>query len=61
MVRLFMMNGQNVNQPYDKIFRKLLSNKTEVVGLLNQHFHFQEKFTEENLERYHCKFVVECF
>ena len=44
-------------QPYDKFFRRLLSNKIQVAGLLNKYFKFPQKISENDLERYHCKFV----
>lgn len=44
-------------QPHDKMFRQLLSDKTQVVGLLDQCFHFGKAVTEDKIERYNGKFV----
>ncbi len=44
-------------QPYDKIFRKVLFNKAQAVGLINQYFNLKNKIKEEDLERYICKFI----
>ena len=44
-------------QPYDKIFRKVLFSKTHATGLINQYFLLKNKLTEEDIERYTCKFV----
>ena len=44
-------------QPYDKIFRKVLFSKTHIAGLINQYFLLKNKLTEEDIERYTCKFV----
>ncbi len=52
-----MTKTKRTNQPYDKIFRKLLSDKTQVVEILNQQLPLKEKITEEEIERYQCKFV----
>ena len=52
-----MNNIETTYQPYDKFFRRLLSNKMQVAGLLNKYFKFPQKISENNLERYHCKFV----
>ena len=51
------MVNRKTNQPYDKIYRKILSNKTQVVGLLNRCIKTEEKIIEENIERYQSKFV----
>ena len=48
---------EDVYQSHDKIYRKLLSDKAEVVGLLNSLFHFQYYISENDIERYSCKFV----
>ncbi len=52
-----MIKTKRTNQPYDKIFRKLLSDKKQVVEILNQQLPLKEKITEEEIERYPCKFV----
>ena len=44
-------------QKHDKMFRKLLSNKTQVAELLNCYFKFENKLKENDIERYNCKFV----
>ncbi len=48
---------QKIYQPHDKLFRKVLSNKQEVVKLLNKYFKFNVILAEKNIERYHCRFV----
>ena len=48
---------QKTYQPHDKLFRKVLSNKQEVVKLLNKYFKFNGILVEKNIERYHCRFV----
>ena len=54
---MLLMTDKKINQPYDKIYRKILSNKTQVVGLLNRCIKTEEKIIEENIERYQSKFV----
>ncbi len=44
-------------QPYDKIYRKVLFSKTHATELINQYFLLKNKLTEEDIERYTCKFV----
>lgn len=46
-----------INQAHDKIFKKVLSDKTQVVGLLNHFFNLTNPLVEEDIERYSCKFV----
>ena len=48
---------KEVNQPHDKIFRKILLDKNQTAGLLNYFFNFKTKLNGENIERYNCKFV----
>ncbi len=54
---MLLMINKKTNQPYDKIYRKILSNKIQVVGLLNRYIKTEEKITEDNIERYQSKFV----
>lgn len=51
------LKQKEVFQPHDKTFRKILLNKTQAVGLLNNFFNFENKLKEEDIERYNCKFV----
>ena len=46
-----------VYQAHDKIFRKVLLDKTQVVGLLNRFFNLKPSLVEDDIERYTCKFV----
>lgn len=48
--------NEETYQKHDKMFRKLLYNKTQVVELLNRYFEFRNKL-KEDIERYNCKFV----
>ena len=48
---------KEVNQPHDKIFRKILLDKNQTAGLLNYFFNFKTKLKGEDIERYNCKFV----
>lgn len=49
--------NEETYQKHDKMFRKLLYNKTQVVELLNCYFQFKNKLKENDIERYNCKFV----
>ena len=49
--------NEETYQKHDKMFRKLLYNKTQVVELLNRYFQFKNKLKENDIERYNCKFV----
>ena len=54
---IIYIEKNKIYQPYDKIFRKILSNETQVVELINNYFKLKWKITEKDFERYHCKFV----
>lgn len=51
------LEPKEVYQPHDKMFRKILLNKTQAVGLLNHFFNFENKLKEEDIERYNCRFI----
>ena len=51
------LTNEDVYQSHDKIYRKLLSDKTEVIGILNSLYHFQNSISEDDIERSTCKYV----
>ena len=51
------LTNEDVYQSHDKIYRKLLSDKTEVIGMLNSLYHFQNSISEDDIERSTCKYV----
>ena len=57
MAKKKQQKDEEVYQSHDKIYRKLLSNKTEVIGLLNSLYHFQNSISENDIERSTCRYV----
>ena len=51
-------NKKNQHHKHDKLFREILSNKKEIVKLINKYLEPKEKITEEMIERYDTKFIT---
>ena len=51
-------NKKNQHHKHDKLFREILSNKKEIVKLINKYLGPKEKITEEMIERYDTKFIT---
>ncbi len=57
MAKKKQQKDEEVYQSHDKIYRKLLSDKTEVIGVLNSLYHFQNSISENDIERSTCRYV----
>ena len=51
-------NKKNQHHKHDKLFREILSNKKEIVKLINKYLGPKETITEEMIERYDTKFIT---
>ena len=51
------LRNEDVYQTHDKIYRKLLSDKTQVIEVLNSLYHFENSISEDDIERSTCRYV----
>ena len=52
-----LLKNEDVYQSHDKIYRKLLSDKTQVIEVLNSLYHFENSISEDDIERSTCRYV----
>lgn len=48
----------HVHQPHDKMFKTLLSEKYQVVSLLNRIVKLKEELVEDDIERYNSEHII---